>query len=741
MKKLFKNTLKLLGGLVLLLLLVILSLGFFPVPEDAKFDPAEYGAGSSSVQPSYTGLQREFPALNGETTPELAELGRMLFFDPALSEDNDLSCAQCHHPDFGFADGQRIAVGAGGAGAGPERTGGVTLTRSTPSIWNVGFSQILFWDGRETSLERQALTPLTRPDEMGVTDTAAMSAEIASFPGYIALFEAAYGDGKVSEVRVLAALAAFERTLVSDDSPFDRYAAGDLSAITPAQRRGLNLFRSAALRCFECHQAPTFGSDTLRVVGVPSMLDDPGAAFRVPSLRNVALTAPYMHNGAFDTLEEVIQFYDDGGGNAFDVPNVDPFVLGFDLTEQEKADLVAFLFALTDESGLPALPDSVPSGLPVIPKLANPAREQVNLINQESTGEQEPARPPQTIRVEPGETIQSAVDRAQPGDTVEIPYGTYNEVVAIDISDFTLIGIPNAAGDYPILDGQGVLPEGVISSGNNFEVAYLKTINYTHTGVLVEGVTGVHMHHMIAENTGVYGLYPVQSTDVLIEDSVVSGVNDAGIYAGQSENVIIRNNEVFGNVLGIEAENTVNTEISGNHTHDNTMGILVVLLPNLTSKVNLDTRVFDNIVENNNIANFAMAGTAAAIAPAGSGIAIIGADGAEVYNNTIRGNKTAGIGVFDLTVGFDPERINVPSRPEDNYIHDNILENNGYEADAFVAKLGIPGADILWDVSGSGNQFDQPEASTFPPLLPTSGWAKFFYNIYWRLLNFLIGLL
>jgi parallel beta-helix repeat protein len=744
MKKQGKNLLKILGALLLVLGVIILSLGFFAVPQDEAFAPEDYGAGSSAVQPSYTGLARAFPDLNGDTTPAAAELGRMLFFDPVLSENNDLSCAHCHHPDLGFADGQRIAVGAGGQGAGTERAGGVTLIRSTPSLWNVGFPQLLFWDGRETSLEQQALTPLTRADEMGVTNTADMAAEIAAFPEYAALFGAAFGDGAVTEARVLTALAAFQRTLISQNSPFDQYAAGDFNALTAAQRRGLALFRSAATRCFECHQNPTFGSDTLRIVGVPSMLDDPGAGshdFRVPSLRNAALTAPYMHNGAFDTLEQVVRFYADGGGNKHGFQNIDPFVAGFDLTEQETADLVAFLYALTDESGLPAIPAVVPSGLPVVAHLENPAREQVNLINAGSIGGQEAPRSPMTIRVETGETIQAAVDRAIPGDTVEIPYGVYHEIVVVDINDLTLIGIPNENGEYPVLDGQGMMPEGVISSGNNFEVAYLRTINYTHSGVLVEGVTGIHMHHMIAEHTGVYGLYPVQSTDVLIEDSVVSGVNDAGIYAGQSANVIIRNNEVYGNVLGIEAENTVNVEIYGNHAHDNTMGVLVVLLPNLTSKVNLNTKVYNNLIENNNHANFAEAGTAAAIAPAGSGIAIIGADSAEVYNNVIRGNKTAGVGVFDLAIAFERERINVPTRPEGNWIHDNTFENNGYEADPFVADLGIPGADILWDVSGAGNRFDERDASTFPAPLPTSRWAVFFYNIYWQLLNFVMGLL
>ncbi|HUF37270.1 MAG TPA: parallel beta-helix domain-containing protein [Anaerolineales bacterium] len=739
-----KKILRILGLLVALAGLVLLSLGFFPAAFDEKFAPEDYGVGASSVIPSTSGLLREFPVIRGETSPAQAELGRQLFFDPVLSEKNDLSCAHCHHPDFGFADSLRIAIGAGGSGAGPERSGGVTLLRSTPGLWNVGYAQFLFWDGRETRLEDQVHIPLLQSDEMGATDPTLLAAELAAIPSYGPLFSAAFGDDDITFDRITIALAAFQRTLISRDSPFDRYAAGAFDSLTASQRRGLNLFRSAALRCFECHQNPTFASDTLRVVGVPSMLPDLGAGndnFKVPSLRNIALTAPYMHNGAFDTLEEVVEFYSKGGGirNGFD--NIDPFVQGFELTDQEVTDLVAFLYALTDESGLPNIPTAVPSGLPVVPRMDNPARTLVAQINVAGGGAPEPAGAPRVIRVEAGETIQSAVDRAKPGDVIEIPYGVYHETVVVDISDLTLRGIPNEAGEYPHFDGENERVDGVISSGNNFEISHLRFSDYRSNAVIVEGVTGVYMHHIIAENTGVYGLYPVQCTDVLIEHSVVSGVNDAGIYAGQSERVVIRYNEVFGNVLGIEAENTVDVEIYGNRAHGNTLGILVVLLPNLTSKVSLDTRVYDNVVEDNNLSNFARAGTAAALVPAGSGIAVIGSDGTEIFDNTITGNKTAGIGVFHLNVAYSPEEINVPATPEGNWVHDNVFENNGFDADAFVTDLGIPGADILWDVSGAGNRFDQPGVSTFPPALPTSRWPAFLYNLYWQLLNILIGLL
>ena len=311
----------------------------------------------------------------------------------------------------------------------------------------------------------------------------------------------------------------------------------------------------------------------------------------------------------------------------------------------------------------------------------------------------------------------------------------------MDINSLTLLGIPNAEGEWPTFDGQNALSEAIISSGNDFEVGYLNVVNYKSNGILVEGVTGIYIHHTFVKDTGVYGIYPVQSTDVLVEFNEVSGANDAGIYTGQCVDVVVRENEVYGNVLGIEVENTVNAQVYNNYTHDNTMGIFIDLLPQLTSKVSKNTIVYNNIVENNNLGNFAREGTSAALAPPGTGIAILSADHVEIYNNTITGNKSTGIGVFHMNVGFAADRINVPANPEHNYIHDNVFENNGYDPDAFVTDLGIPGADILWDGNGINNRFDQPEASSFPPILPTSNWPDLAYNALWRLLNFLTGLL
>lgn len=317
---------------------------------------------------------RSFPPIvappDNPTTPEKVELGRQLFFDPALSASNAMSCATCHHPDLGFSNAAPVS---------PPRPG--APARNVPSLWNVGFNRHLLWDGRVESLETQSATPLTLPNEMAMTPVE-IEARLRGIPAYVELFDAAFGGGEqaVTFANVARALAAFQRTLLSTNSPYDRFVAGDASALTAQEQRGLALFSSPEAACAACHQPPAFAHETFRVIGVPS--DDPGragvsptgvrGAFKVPTLRNVALTAPYMHNGSLATLEDVVQFYADGAGRANGFPSVDPLLKGFELSAQDKADLIAFLHALTDEGGLPAVPEQALSGLPTIPRIDAP---------------------------------------------------------------------------------------------------------------------------------------------------------------------------------------------------------------------------------------------------------------------------------------------------------------------------------------------------------------------------------
>jgi cytochrome c peroxidase len=307
-------------------------------------------------------------------TAQRVALGRLLFFDPVLSRDGSLSCAHCHRPDRGLADGLPTARGANGA----------ALQRNTPTLYNAAFKPRLMWDRRAMSLEEQVYLPLLAPDELAA-DAPQLLAKLAGIPEYAQRFTAAFPEDAPSRSLSLAnlarALAAFERTLVSRDSRFDRFARGDRSALTARERNGLTLFRSLATRCFECHRLPTFDAPLAASVGVPS--PDPGVGginglaaqrgfFGVPSLRNAALTAPYMHDGSLATLEDVVAFYRAGGGLSRGVPaaRLHEFVRPIEMTDDEAEDLVAFLRTLTDESTRPAPPERIPSGLPVMAGLA-----------------------------------------------------------------------------------------------------------------------------------------------------------------------------------------------------------------------------------------------------------------------------------------------------------------------------------------------------------------------------------
>ena len=373
-----------------LLLAALVAAGLWPVAADIPALPAVVHA------PGDGGLRRPFPASvvrpDSPVTPERVALGRLLFFDPILSGANDQSCATCHHPDLGFTDGRGQAMGKGGRGLGPERTSGTVIKRAAPTVWNATFNHRQFWDGRAADLEDQARFPITSEKEMNQKPDELVQ-ELARIPEYVGLFDRAFGgkDGSgVTFDNVTRAVAAFERTLISDRSRFDRYREGDPGALSPAERRGLTLFRSLKTRCFECHGFPTLANPDFKVIGVP---DVPGQepdlgraeaaggkpyehAFKVPTLRNVALTAPYMHNGRFKTLAEVILFYQKGGGRGqgLNLPNLDDKIRAYPLTSEEQQDLIAFLNALTDESRLPEVPDRVPSGLPVVRRLRPTAR-------------------------------------------------------------------------------------------------------------------------------------------------------------------------------------------------------------------------------------------------------------------------------------------------------------------------------------------------------------------------------
>jgi len=292
--------------------------------------------------------------LDNATTPEKVALGRQLFFDQRLSGDNKMSCATCHPPSKAFSDGLRTAMGAG------EKP----LGRNTPSLLNVAWYSTYFWDGRAGSLEEQALGPIRAVDEMN-QDIDELVSELRSVPGYVSQFQAVFGSN-VSKEGIARALAAFERTLITRNSAFDRFLGGDTSALSETAREGWRLFRDAG--CIRCHNGPALSDSKFYRLGIDYR--DPGRggitgdrqhryAFRTPSLRDVARTAPYMHDGSFATLEEVVQFY------FRSTPSKSPEGLTPDFEPtagrsfSEVAPIVEFLDALTGES-----PEILPPKLP-----------------------------------------------------------------------------------------------------------------------------------------------------------------------------------------------------------------------------------------------------------------------------------------------------------------------------------------------------------------------------------------
>jgi len=310
-------------------------------------------AGESYVRPAAPPV----PAGNA-MTPARIELGRTLFFDPRLSGSAWISCATCHNPALGWSDGLPTAIG----------NGMKTLSRHTPSILNAAWYKRQMWDGRFASLEEQALGPIGSADEMNL-DLDEMVRRLEAIPGYAPLFERAYPGEGIAARTVARAIASFERTVVSGESPFDRWQQGDARAVGDDAKRGFEIFRGKA-DCVACHQGANFTDDGFHNVGVRQRdgVDDPGrfakvpvkamkGAHKTPSLRDVAMTAPYMHNGAYRSLREVVEMYS-RGGDVHD--NLDPNIRKLDLTAAEIDDVVAFLQSLSGapvQVAIPQLPN------------------------------------------------------------------------------------------------------------------------------------------------------------------------------------------------------------------------------------------------------------------------------------------------------------------------------------------------------------------------------------------------
>jgi cytochrome c peroxidase len=286
-------------------------------------------------------------------TPEKAELGRLLFFDKRLSSDGTIACASCHDPKKAFTDGAAVSTGIGG-----QRGG-----RSAPTVINRAYSTLQFWDGRASSLEDQARGPIANSLEMTHHKEASAAHQtcvkrLREIPGYAERFQKVFGTRDFTIDHVAQAIATFERTVLSGNAPFDRYKAGDTKAMTEAQVRGMNVFYEKSA-CDACHIGFNFsdGSYANIGIGMDSKKPDLGrytithreedkGAFKVPTLREIEHTGPYMHDGRFKTLEEVVEHYNKGG---IKNPQLDSRMKPLNLTEQDKKDLVEFLKALSGE--------------------------------------------------------------------------------------------------------------------------------------------------------------------------------------------------------------------------------------------------------------------------------------------------------------------------------------------------------------------------------------------------------
>jgi len=289
-------------------------------------------------------------------TSERIELGKTLFFDPRLSGSNWISCGTCHNPVLGWSDGLPTAIGHNMK----------VLGRATPTILNTAYLPLQFWDGRARTLEKQALGPIASRGEMH-QDLDELVQELSALKGYRDAFEKAYPGQGISTDTIAKAIASFERSVVSTDAPFDRWVKGESHAMSDAAQRGFEVFLGKG-RCVLCHNGFNFTDNGFHNLGLKGS-DDPGryairkvkilkGAFKTPTLRDVALTAPYMHNGMYKTLEEVVDHYDRGG----DVKeHLDPNMQPLNLAKGEKSDLVAFLKALTGEPTPITLPASIPT--------------------------------------------------------------------------------------------------------------------------------------------------------------------------------------------------------------------------------------------------------------------------------------------------------------------------------------------------------------------------------------------
>ena len=327
---------------------------FILIVGTSLFSGCDSGPQAEGPSPYVLEIPEGFPDMripeDNPMTEEGVKLGEKLFFDPILSIDSTVSCASCHAPSAGYSDISQFSEGVAG----------VTNRNSMPII-NAGWMKSLFWDGRASSLEDQAKHPVENKVEMGERWKHVVS-KLQRHPEYPILFSEAFGTTKITTSLATKAIAQYERTLISANAKYDRFRAGKVE-FTEQEKRGLNLFFSEKADCFHCHGTRLFTDNRYHNTGLDDNYKDMRLAdisqrphdmgkFKTPTLRNITVTAPYMHDGRFNTLEEVIDFYNEGTKAP---ETIDPLIgpnRRLNLSEEDKAALIAFLKTLTDEEFL-----------------------------------------------------------------------------------------------------------------------------------------------------------------------------------------------------------------------------------------------------------------------------------------------------------------------------------------------------------------------------------------------------
>jgi parallel beta-helix repeat protein len=313
--------------------------------------------------------------------------------------------------------------------------------------------------------------------------------------------------------------------------------------------------------------------------------------------------------------------------------------------------------------------------------------------------------PAQSLRVRSGESIAAALELAKPGMVVEVEPGVYHEALVIDTPNLTLRGIVRGA-ERPVLDGRGVLNDGVIASGSPFTMTGFAVRRYKGNGVTTQGVDGVFLSDLVIDDTGLYGVYPVQSRNITVTHSTVTRIRDAAIYVGESNGALVATNYVHHNVAGIEIENTNDAEVRDNLAHDNTAGILVFVLPGKVQKEGRRTHVHRNWVVRNNTPNFGDPEAIVGQVPHGIGILVMGADDTLVENNQVRENASLGIALTRLAP--DQAKKDPPLDPmtDGARVVANHLDANGTAPHPGIAQGYGGGGDFGWDGTGTQNCAD-----------------------------------